>query len=292
MDPNDNRIIVQLVNTCFMYVTSRDLNRHLHEDHDLPVVRYNRPEPAHIEMIPTDQFAYLNMLAPNFVDVPQDAVFVSIRHACSLCHFHYPTLERLLRHMEAHFRTEIQQDNIDEIDRLNESFDFFDSHHMHYTPDAAALHQQGGTPDAIGNDNRILQANDGMINGDGVHAADEDAGPVEEGQPNDQQNGEHATPGVYGQTDVDDDHSEKTAVNNQQDLDPQDMNGEAENGLTNNLIFNNNERDITLGPFVDHDNVNLNDQPIFGDIAPQERVAANIEDDNNTVFEFVYFENH
>lgn len=96
MDPIDNRIIVQLINTCFicrrMYVAARDLNQHLQQDHHLAIERYNRLAPLHIEMIPTEHYIFLNMLAPNFDNASHFAVFVTVRHACSLCHSHYPTL--------------------------------------------------------------------------------------------------------------------------------------------------------------------------------------------------------
>ncbi|GAN04904.1 hypothetical protein MAM1_0076d04371 [Mucor ambiguus] len=294
MDPNDSRIIVQLVNTCFIcrqiYIVSRDLNRHLHDAHDLPNVRYSRPEPVHIEMIPTEQYIYLNTLVPNFDNGPQHAAFVAIRHACSLCHSHYPTLERLFRHMEAHFRAETEEDHNDEIDQLNQSFDFFDSHPWNYRPNEVTLNQQEDAADAFQNENESFQTNDGMANEYSFHADDEGSDNVEEDEDSDQQESGHTTSGVDSQSCVDGDRSEEAAINDQQESNPQEMNGGCGEGFASNLIFSNDNRGITLGNFINGDNVNLNDQSIFSDITLQESVDEDIQDDN-TVFEFIYLGN-
>ncbi|KAF1805384.1 C2H2-type zinc finger transcription factor [Mucor lusitanicus] len=292
MDPNDNRIIVQLVNTCFMcrqmHVTARDLNQHLYEVHDLPVWRYSRPEPAQIEMIPTEQYIYLNMLAPNFDSVPHHAAFVAIRHACSLCHFHYPTLERLFRHMEAHFRAQTQRDYDDESDQLNQSFDWFDTHFVPTeATEAVRRQQESAAAAAFANENRGFQTNDGTVDRQDFHASIS----VNENQDGDQQDIGHATSHTEdSQSSVDDvGHSKETVINGQQGLGLQGMNGEEEGGFINNRVLNS-DRDIFLGPFIDGSNANLIDQPLFDAIAPQETVEEDTQD-NNTVFKFVYLDN-
>ncbi|KAK4519409.1 uncharacterized protein ATC70_009644 [Mucor velutinosus] len=165
-------------------------------------------------MIPTEQYIYLNTLAPNSDNIPQHAVFVAIRHACSLYHSHYPTLERLFRHMEAHFRVETQDGHDDEIDELDLTFQFSDDHPYN-----------------------------GMINEEGFHADNEDENSL-------QQDTGHPTSGVDSQNSVDDDRNEESAVNDQQELNSQDMGGEEKVSI-NNLILNSDDRDIILGLFID-----------------------------------------
>lgn len=273
MDPNDNRDIVHLQYTCYMcrgmFVTARQLNQHLQQEYGLPITRYDRPEPQHIEMIPTDQYVFLNMMQPDYDNIPQRAVFVLLRHACSLCHSHYPTLEQLFRHVEVHFKTETQREHDDEVAALDQTFEFFASRpfpeHINFRPNAPAPNQQDNT-NSIENENERPDVNEDVINEEGCNGKDKGSKYVEEELDNFQQNIEHRLPSVHNEENVDNGLSKEGINNNQQDLNPQDMDRAEDDGFTGSVIFNDGGRDIALNASTNADDTTLKDQSIFVDI--------------------------
>ncbi|KAL7312642.1 hypothetical protein PS15m_008388 [Mucor circinelloides] len=227
MDPNDNRDIVHLQYTCYMcrdmFVTARQLNQHLQQEYGLPITRYDRPEPQHIEMIPTDQYVFLNMIQPDYENIPQRAALVLLRHACSLCHSHYTTLEQLFRHVEVHFRTETQREHDDEVAALDQTFEFFASRpfpeHINFRPNAPAPNQQDIT-NPIENENEHPDVNEDVTNEEGCNGDDKGPEHVEEELDNFQQDIGHRLPSVHNEENVDDGRSKQSINNDQQYLSP------------------------------------------------------------------------